>query len=503
MTTPTQQKIRDKTITAKQWAEMVKSGDWIGVGGPGSDPTACIDALGARLGDGPGQVNNIEVWAQASMLPPTFLEKWDPEAKYCLYHEGFILGNRCRRWSDRTRAVDPMHWGWAQATNYLYARWARRERSKNALDWAVVAAAPPEHGLVNFSYGVNTSMMTYRSAKKLVVEIRDDYPWCEPGRNMTLPIDDVDYFVEVDTSNPSYQWPQIDETGIQPSEAEKAIANNILNIMDNGDCLQVGIGGLPTAVVFGIRDAGLKHLGVHTEMGGEWIFTLMEAGCIDNSRKNLDPGRCVWSFVLPLNTKRYHEFMHHNPFFAGYDINYVNNIATLSKNDHMIGINNFAMMDLYGQDACSHVAGRPISGTGGHFQFTVNCAMSKGGRGVIAATSRDKYGNSRFVPTLPGGTLVDVPSQMVSWVATENGIVNLMGKTQYEKAHDIINILAHPDDREWLEREAYNMNLIPKHFKLSPNRRYPEYRKDLRDYKHWYSSELQGFDYIGDLWSGK
>jgi acyl-CoA hydrolase len=92
---------------------------------------------------------------------------------------------------------------------------------------------------------------------------------------------------------------------------------------------------------------------------------------------------------------------------------------------------------------------------------------------------------------------------MVSWVATENGIVNLMGKTEYEKAHDIVHILAHPDDREWLEKEAYKLNLVPKHFKLSPDRRYPDYWQDWRDYKHPYAGELWGFDHIGNLWSGK
>ena len=502
MITPMQQKLRDKTITAKQWADMVKSGEWINVGGPGADPTACLDALGARLGDGPGQVNNIEVWAQASTLSPRILQRWDPEAKYCLYHEYLVLSSG-RAWKDKTEAVDWAHWGWSEGMNYLYARWARKDKSKVAIDWAIISVPPPERGLINFSYGVNNAMIAYNTAKKFVAEIRDDYAWCEAGRNMLLPIDDVDYFVEVDTSNPLYQWPQIDEKALVPSETDKAIANNVLKIMGDGDCLQVGIGALPTAIVFGIRDVGLKHLGVHTEMAGEWIFTLIEAGCLDNSMKNIDQGRCVWDYIMPFDTKRYYEFMHHNTFFAGYDIFYPNNIITLSKNDHQIGIDNFAMMDLYGQDACGHVAGRAISGTGGQFQFIVGCAMAKGGRGVLVATSRDKKGNSRFVPTLPPGTIVDIPSQMVSWVATENGIVNLMGKTEYEKAHDIINILAHPNDREWLEREAHKLNLVPKQFKLSPDRRYPDYWEDLRSYKHLYASEMWGFEHDGNLWRGK
>jgi acyl-CoA hydrolase len=502
MIAPTQQKLRDKLITAKQWAEMVKSGDWINTGGPGADPTACVDALGARLGDGPGEVSNIEIWSQVNISTSRIVSKWDPEAKYCLYHEPFFLAGS-RHWWDEYKSIDWSQWGWSAGMNYFYARWARRERSKAAMDWAITAVPKPEHGFVNFSYGVNNAMIAAKTCKKIVAEIRDDYAWCEPGRNILLPIDDVDYFVEVDLSNPLYLWPQIDERAYEPTEEEKIIAKHILSIMGDGDCLQVGIGGLPTAVVQEIRKAGLKHLGIHSEMIGEWAFTLIEAGCVDNSRKNIDPGRCVWNYAMPFDIERYKEFMHHNSFFAGYDIFYPNNILTLSKNDHAIGINSFIAMDLLGQDCCAFYEGRPISGTGGQFQFTVGCAMAKGGRGILAVTSRDKKAKSRFVPVFPSGTVIDVPSQFVSWVVTENGIVNLSGKTQYEKAHDIIHILAHPDDRAWLEGEAYKLNLIPKQFKLCPDRRYPDYWKDLRDYKHLYSSEMWGFDHIGDLWSGK
>jgi acyl-CoA hydrolase len=501
MTTPAQQKIRDKTITAKQWAEMVKSGDWINIGGPGSDPTATLDALGERLGEGPGQVKNIEIWAQANTLAPPILQKWDGEMKYHVFHEDFMLVSG-RHWNDKCNGcVDWCHWGWSLGMNYKYARWARNKKSEHAIDWGIQSIAKPEHGLINLSYGVNNAMVTARTCKKFVAEIRQDYAWCEGGQNITLPIDDVDYFIEVDTDK--YKWPYINEKAFVPSETDKAIANNVLKIMGDGDCLQVGIGNLPTAVCHAIREAGLKHLGVHSEMAGEWIFTLTEAGCIDNSMKNIDRGRCVWAYILPADPKRYYEWLHHNSFFAGYDIFYPNNILTLSENDHQIGINNFMAMDLYGQDCASHYAGRPISGTGGHFQFTVGCALAKGGRGVLVASSRNREGKSRFVPTLPGGCIVDVPAQFVSWVATENGIVNLSGKTEYERAHDIIHILAHPDDREWLEKEAYKLNLIPKHFKLSPDRRYPDYWKDLRDYKHPYTSLFHGYDYIGDKLTGR
>jgi len=502
MTANWEQQVHAKTITASQWADMVKSGDWIYTGGPGSDPIATIEALCPRLGDGNAQLRDIEIWTQCSTLFAPLLGKADPEARFCLLHEYFFTG-QTRKWNDATHAVDWGHWGWSAGMCYLYSRWARQEQEKSAIDWAVVSASLPERGMVNLSYGVANSMTAVRSAKKVVVELRSDYPWCEPGRNILLPIEDVDYFIEVDVSKPEYQWPQMDEAEVQLTDADRSIAKHILSIMGDGDCLQVGIGAIPFAVVLAVKDAGLKHLGVHTELGGEWMFALLEAGCVDNSRKNIDPGRCVYNFMFPLNTSRYYEFLHHNSLFAGYDSYYTNNILTLSKNDYSIGINGFLAMDLYGQDACGFHAGRPVSGTGGQFQFIVGCAMSKGGRGVLAATSRDARGRPRFVPNLPQGTIVDVPSKFVSWVATENGIVNLSGKSQSEKALDIINVLAHPDDREELSRAAHEMHLLPKSFRLSPDRRCPDYWQERREYKHVYSSELYGWENHGHLWSGK
>lgn len=496
----TQQKFRDKIITAKQWANMVKSGDWINIGGPGSDSTVCIDALGERLGKGPGQIRDIEIWTDTTYITPSYLKKWDPEMKYHILHVFFLLPPT-RQWNDKyNQCIDWAHWGWSLGANYLYTRWAQTEKTQHAMDWGIQTIAKPEHGLINFSYGVNNAMITAKSCKKFVAEIRDDYAWCEGGQNITLPIDDVDYFVEVDTDK--YKWPYTNEK-VEPSEIEKEIAKNTLKIMGDGDCLQIGIGAIPTAICLAIKDAGLKHLGVHSEMIGEWAFSLIETGCIDNSMKNIDPGRCVWNYALPFDMKRYYDWLNHNANFAGYDVTYTNNILTLSKNNHQIGINSFIAMDLYGQICSGHYAGRPISGTGGQFQFTVGCALSKGGRGVLAATSRDKNGNPRFLPTFPPGSLVDIPSQFVSWVVTENGIVNLSGKTEYEKAHDIIHILAHPNDREWLESEAYKLNLIPKHFKLSSDRRYPDYWKDLREYKHLYTSIWEGYNHFGDKLTGK
>ncbi|HRT27154.1 MAG TPA: hypothetical protein P5573_03455, partial [Syntrophales bacterium] len=241
MTTPIQQKLRDKLITAKKWAEMVKSGDWINRGGPGSDTTVTMEALAARFGDGPGDLKNIELWNQAITLGYNFLDAADHEAKYHVVHESFLLGSLRKLAGNGYKGLDWKHWGWAIGMDAEYARFYRKNRAERAMDWGVQACAVPEAGFVNASYGVNNFMITAKSCKKFVCEIRSDYAWCEGGREtMYLPIDDVDYFVEVDVDDPKYQWPYIAEKEIQPKPEEKAIAQNILSIMRDGDCIQVG-----------------------------------------------------------------------------------------------------------------------------------------------------------------------------------------------------------------------------------------------------------------------
>jgi acyl-CoA hydrolase len=144
-------------------------------------------------------------------------------------------------------------------------------------------------------------------------------------------------------------------------------------------------------------------------------------------------------------------------------------------------------MDLRGQDAAANVGGRPISSTGGQFQFTLGASMSRGGRAILAATSRDAKGRSRIVPMLEPGSTVDVPDWLVTWVCTEYGIVNIQGCTDAEKARKLISI-AHPDDRAGLEKAAVDvLGLKTNHwmFKSAPDRRFPSV-KDQQDHRYGY-----------------
>lgn len=504
-TTSVMQKIRDKTISAQQFAEMVKPGDWFTLGSASAESTACGDAVAQRLGPGPGDLRDIELWVYASTFPQTWWREADPEEKYhCIHSFFFFPWNRQSR--DTYGVTSAPQWGWALGMWFHHYRFAHPEKEKRGIDWYITAVSPPDsRGYFNLSYGPNNSAIYRETAKKIVLEVREDYPWAEGGAGNLIHVDEVDYIVEVDCEK--YRWPQRDESQVQPSPEEQQIAQHCLSIMGDRDCIQLGIGALPSAVVIAMKDAGLKDLGVHTEMLNIGLISLIESGQVTNRFKNIDRGRSVWTFAVPSDWKRYYDFVHHNTELAAYDIDYTNNISTLSRIDNMVGINNFAAIDLYGQLCAGHYAGRPISSTGGMFQFIAFCAISKGGRAIAAATTRSKHGTSRIVPQLPPGSLVDVPAQLVSWVCTEYGIVNLRGMNGYERTEALISI-AHPDDREWLREEAFKLHLLPPKFPVSmrvepgAQRRYPNYW-ERRDYKIPYASRIWGHDYSQGITSGK
>ena len=502
MITPIQQKIRDKSITAKRWADMVRSGDWICPGSTGSESTVCEDVLAQRIGEGPGQVKDIEFWTNCHILPLkcTYI---DPEEKYHCIHQYFWFNSQ-RQQRDTYGTMDFVPYEWAINTWQQYYRFFHKEKDKRRLDWTIIAVSPPENGHFNLSYGTCDALIFAKSAKKVILEVREDYPWAEGGANNIIYIDDIDYIVEVDCEK--YRRPILPEA--EPGSIEKKVAENILKLMQDGDCIQLGIGELPTAVARGISGAGLKHLGIHTEMFQEGIMSLIEAGCVDNSLKSIDRGKSVWNFAFPTNWRRYYDFIHHNHSLAIYDVNYTNNINVLSKIDNMVAIDNFLAIDLQGQLCSGCYAGRQIAGTGGFFQFLAFCGLSKGGRSIATATSTKKLNDgrvvSRIVPEFPGNTSVDVPATFTPWVATEYGIVNLWGLGSYERTKALISI-AHPEFRDELEREARKRNFLPKNFPIpmiGPERRYPEY-KERRDFKSPYTTIWQGCNYENDVWCGK
>jgi len=499
MTTPVQQKIRDKKRTPQQILDMVKSGDWIQPGSVGGDSTECMKELARRLGPGPGQLRDIEIWNYAMFYPHPEYQQIDPRQEYHCFHEYFFFP-----WSRKARDTNNVtswsHWGWAMGMWFCHYRFANAVKANRGLDWWWNAATPwDQHGFANFSYGTNNANIFSQCAKNSVIEVRSDYPWAEGGRFNTINIDDVDYWVEVDVER--YKWPQINEKAIKAKPEEEAIAKHIMTIMRDRDIVQLGIGSLPSACVSAMTEAGFKDLGIHTEMLNAGLIKLIESGQVTNRYKSLpaDRGKSVWTFAFPVDVKWYYDTLHRNSNLAAYDIGYTNNLHNLTRLDNMIAIDNCVAVDLLGQQCSGFYEKRPISSSGGYFHFVSFCAQSKGGRGVASMTSRSKHGTSRIVPFLPEGSSVDVPAQLSNYVCTEYGIVNLRGLNGYERATALISI-AHPDDREWLTKEARENGLLAPKFPVNmlalegKTRRYPSY-EERRNYKLPLHGEISGFDW--------
>ncbi|MFZ4437361.1 MAG: acetyl-CoA hydrolase/transferase family protein [Syntrophales bacterium] len=497
MTTPIQQKIRDKKRTPEQIADMVKSGDWINHGSVGGDSTVCTEAVAKRLGSGPGQIKDIEFWLYGMAYSHPELREIDPlEQFHCIHSYYFFPWNRKSR--DMHGVSDWAQWGWAYGIWAHHYRFADAVREQRRLDWWFNAAtAPDAHGFFNMSYGTSNCNVYKQTAKKIVFEVRSDYPWAEGGRFNTIHIDEIDYWVEVDCAK--YAWPKINEQGIKPTPEEAAIAQHTMTLMRDRDVIQLGIGSLPSACVAAMADAGFKDLGIHTEMLNYGLIKMIESGQVTNAYKNLDRGRSVYTFAFPFDPQWYYDTIHHNQHLAVYDAGYTNNLQILTRIDNMVAIDNCMAVDLLGQQCCGFYEKRPVSSTGGYFHFMLFAGQSRGGRGVATMTSRGKNGKSRIVPFLPEGSTVDLPAQFAHYVCTEYGIVNLRGLSGYERASALISI-AHPDDRAWLTEEARKHNLIAPHFPLSMHpeegggRRYPSY-DERRQYKIPLNSEGFGFDW--------
>lgn len=238
----------------------------------------------------------------------------------------------------------------------------------------------------------------------------------------------------------------------QQSEEEKAIGRLVASLIEDGSTLQMGIGAIPEAVLRALGSH--RHLGVHTEMFTDALIPLIESGAIDNSKKIIRPGVSVSGFVT--GTSRTYQHLHKNPRVELLDIGFVNNPITIAQNPKVIAINSAVEVDLTGQICADSIGFQVISGVGGQMDFMRGAALSKGGKPIIAMTSRTKSGRSKIVPGLAPGAGVVTTRAHVHYVVTEHGIADLYGKTLGERARELAGI-AHPEDREDLLR-AFTAN---------------------------------------------
>ena len=244
-------------------------------------------------------------------------------------------------------------------------------------------------------------------------------------------------------------------------EIDSKIAEMIVKEIPNGATLQLGVGGLPNTVGAMIAESDLKDLGMHTEMLVDAFYLMYREGRLTNKLKPIDKDKAVWAFAL--GSQDMYDWMDDNPFLAGYPVEYVNDPFVISQFDNFISINNCIDIDLFGQISSESSGTHQISGSGGQLDFTDGAYRSRGGKSIIALRStfhNKKTGQdeSRIRPTLLNGTIVTDPRSQAHWVATEYGMVNLMGASTWERAEKLISI-AHPKFREDLIKAAEDMKI--------------------------------------------
>lgn len=325
------------------------------------------------------------------------------------------------------------------------------------VDTAMIMVTPPdENGRVSTGVSADYTVQAVKSAKTVIAQVNDQLPFTYG--DAVFDVAEIDAFVEC-----SQPLPTLPETKI--SETEELIGKHCASIIGDGDCLQLGIGSIPDAVCHQLLHK--KHLGIHSEMLGDGIVKLYEAGAVDNSRKQIDQGKMVFNFVM--GSQKLYAFCDHNPGCLLKAVDYVNDPRVICQNDNMVSINGAIGIDLYGQVASDTIGYDQFSGIGGQVDFVRGAAMSCGGRSIIAmpsvAVKKDGSKLSKITPRLPEGQVVSTSRHDVDYVATEYGIVRLKGKTVKERARALISI-AHPSFRQELN-DAFDKMFLEKRSKIN------------------------------------
>jgi acyl-CoA hydrolase len=433
-----------RRITADDAAALVRSGDWLDYGAVLGQPDAFDTALAGRV----GELRDVNIRGCLSLRPRAVLEA-DPQREHFNFFNWYLGGY------DRTHCD-------AGRQNYIPCNLGEipdyYRRFIDPPEIMVIKTRPVDAkgcfnlGAANLWHGAVASR-----ARIVIAETDPAVPFGH-GIENALPASQVDYVVEHD----GQALPELPNPA--PTDVDRAVARLIASEIEDGACLQIGIGAMPNAVCSLLLESGVRNLGIHTEMLTDGIVDLYQAGVANGSAKSSHPGKVVCSFGL--GSKKLYDAIDDNPDFSFQPVEMTNLPHLITQNDRLTAINNTTQMDLQGQAASESSGHRHISGSGGQLQFVRGAYASEGGKSFICMSStyeRAGIRASRVVLDLTAGNVITVPRSDMMYVVTEYGLVNLKGKSIPERAKAMISI-AHPDFREQLEREARTNGLIPRSF---------------------------------------
>ena len=311
------------------------------------------------------------------------------------------------------------------------------------LDVALVQVSPPDmHGYCSLGVSVDIARSAVNTAKHIIALVNPNVPRTHgDGLVHSIRFDSMVYCEE-----PLYEM----DFSTKSTPADVKIGQYIAELIEDRSTIQMGIGSIPDAVLKCLTNH--KDLGVHTEMCSDGIVDLFEKDVINNKYKKIHPNKVVTAFAL--GTKRLYNYVNDNPAFQFLDIDYVNDPHVIRRNHKMVAINSAIEIDITGQVCADSIGPYQYSGVGGQMDFIRGSSLSEGGKPIIALPSRTNKGVSRIVSMLKPGAGVVTTRAHVHYVVTEYGVAYLFGKNLRQRAKALINI-AHPDDREGLERSCY------------------------------------------------
>lgn len=417
-----------KFVPAEEAVRIIRSHDHIHIGSAAHVPFILIEALCKRADA--GELEDIHFHHSYTEGPALFT---NPKYKGVFFDQPFFIGPSVRKGvEDGIADYIPVH---LSETQILY---------RNGIvpcDVAMVSVSTPGMGgYVSLGGSVDCSVAALEKARIKIAVVNRFVP--HTYGDALIPLSTFDYFVQDNRPLPEHR-------SIIPSQIEETIGKHCSELIDDGSCLQMGIGALPDAIAFYLRDR--RDLGIHSEMFSAGVLELIKMGVVTGANKKIDRGRIVASFLL--GTNELYRFADFNRSILMMDIGYVNDPFVISRNPKVVAINSTIQLDLTGQICADSIGTRIISGTGGQLDFVKGAHLSEKGKSITALASRTKDGKSKIVSILDDGAGVVTPRADAQWVVTEYGSVNLMGLSLQERAKALIGI-AHPDDRAFLSEAA-------------------------------------------------
>lgn len=418
-----------KYVSPSEAVRLIESGDSIYIQGSTSIPEVLSQALADR-GDELKDVTIYVAFAVGRREAP-FCK---PEYKEAFNVKSLFVANNIRHWlAEGYGTTIPAFLGEIPAMF---------RDGTLPLDAVFLNVSPPDKdGYCSFGVSADLAVSALECARKVIVQINKAMPYSYG--DALIHVSRIDAAVEVDD-------PLVEVPTAEPTEIDSAIGRHIAELIPDGATLQIGVGGIPNAVLSALKDH--QHLGLHTEAMTDGVLPLLESGVIDNSLKAVCPGISVAS--LALGSKRLYEYMDYRKDLLLKDVAWTNDPFRIARNPKVMAINSAVEVDLTGQVCADSVGTRIISGVGGQHDFMYGGSLSEGGKTFIAIPSMTEKGRSKINPVLAEGAGVVTTRHMVQHVVTEYGVATLRGKSLAERARALISI-AHPSVREGLERAAY------------------------------------------------